>query len=180
MLTAKQAEAVTATGSVAVTAGAGSGKTFLLTERYVHLVTQGLSPLEVVATTFTRKAAAELKSRIRTRMQGAALSPEVQAELEAAQISTMDALAARICHDFPLEANVPADFTVMDEQEAILFKARYFEEAMAQVPQVCFAHMPYSVLRDVLEALMFDPIAAQEALAKDASDWEAYAEQVRE
>ena len=47
-------------------AGAGTGKTYMLAERYYfHLNSDGFSPLEVVAMTFTNKAAAELRSRIR-------------------------------------------------------------------------------------------------------------------
>ena len=181
MLTPKQREAVEAKGSVAVTAGAGSGKTFLLTERYVHLVeAHGLSPLEVVATTFTRKAAAELKSRIRKRLQKADLSAETVAELEAAQISTIDALAARVCRDFPLEAELPADFQVMDEDEEKLFRARYLDEAMARVPDSCFLHLTYSSLKAYVEELLFDPIAAEAALSKGTEDWALLAEQTRE
>lgn len=60
-LTPQQQAAAYANGSVVVTAGAGTGKTHMLAERYVyHLQENELSPLEVVAVTFTDKAAAEL------------------------------------------------------------------------------------------------------------------------
>ena len=57
MLTPDQARAAYAPTSVAVRAGAGTGKTHMLTERYVFHLRQGLSPLEVVAVTFTERAA---------------------------------------------------------------------------------------------------------------------------
>ncbi len=181
MLTSEQRRAVEAEGSVAVTAGAGSGKTFLLTERYLHLVgARGLSPLEIVATTFTRKAAAELKSRIRKRLQSAHLDAETVAELEAASIGTFDALAARVCRDFPLEAGLPADFRVMDEDEEKLFRARYLDEAMAKVPEGCFEELPYSTLKRYVEQLLFDPIAAEAALHQDTEAWAVLAERTRE
>ena len=181
MLTPEQQQAAHAEGSVAVTAGAGSGKTFLLTERYLFLVGRGLSPLEVVATTFTRKAAAELRSRIRTRLSSLGhVSPERLAELEAAQISTIDALAARICRDFPLEAGLPADFRVMDENEEKLFRLGVFGEAMASVPPWCFEQISYTELRAFVEELLFDPLTADVALSKGQEDWATLAEATRE
>lgn len=57
-LTVQQQAAAFANGSVAVTAGAGTGKTHMLAERYLHhLQAHELSPLEIVAVTFTEKAA---------------------------------------------------------------------------------------------------------------------------
>ncbi len=69
-LTEEQQRAVKARGSVAVVAGAGTGKTHMLTERYLHHLSEdNLSPLEVVAVTFTNKAADEMKTRIRERIR---------------------------------------------------------------------------------------------------------------
>ena len=67
MLTSDQARAAYAAGSVAVVAGAGTGKTHMLAHRYLHHLRQGRSPLEVVAVTFTERAADELRARIRRR-----------------------------------------------------------------------------------------------------------------
>lgn len=65
-LTEQQQKAAYANGSVAVIAGAGTGKTYMLAERYLyHLRVREFSPLEIVAVTYTEKAAAELRSRIR-------------------------------------------------------------------------------------------------------------------
>ena len=181
MLTPEQRRAVEAAGSVAVTAGAGSGKTFLLTERYLHLVAaRGLSPLEVVAATFTRKAAAELKSRIRVRLQSANLGAETVAELEAAPIGTINALAARVCRDFPLEAGLPADFRVMDEDEEKEFRVRYLDEAMARVPETLFERLAYSDLKRYVEGLLSDPVAAEAALDRSTREWAELAERTRE
>ena len=180
MLTPEQRRAAFAKGSVAVTAGAGSGKTFLLTERYIFLLEQGLSPLEIVAATFTRKAAAELRSRVRKRLRSASIDPERLAEFEAAQLGTLDALAARICRDFPLEAELPADFRVMDENEATLFRLSVMDEALSTVPPVCFEVFPYSALKGFVETLLFDPLGAEAALAKGSDDWAALAAATRE
>src|SRR3954464_10554106 len=105
-LTEEQQQAVKARSSVVVVAGAGTGKTHMLTERYFHHLSEdGFSPLEVVAVTFTEKAAAELKNRIRRRVgERMPDRADLLAELEAAQISTIHALCARICREHPDEA----------------------------------------------------------------------------
>ena len=76
--------------SVVVTAGAGTGKTTLLIERLVHLLLRNPEPLkitEIVALTFTNKAADELKLRLRQRLQGF-LQSEIERELS--QYETAD------------------------------------------------------------------------------------------
>src|SRR5690606_16047358 len=111
-LTPDQARAVSAGGSIAVVAGAGTGKTKMLAHRYLHHLDKGLSALAVVAVTFTEKAAAELRSRIRTLVRSELSSDKrtesqraklerAAVEIEAAQISTIHALAARICREHP-------------------------------------------------------------------------------
>lgn len=61
----------------------------MLASRFLHLVTnQGLSPLSIVAVTFTEKAASELRSRIRRTLGESLCSEDAIAEVEAAQIST--------------------------------------------------------------------------------------------
>ncbi len=96
-LTSQQLEAAEAPGGVAVTAGAGTGKTHMLASRYLHHIEKDrLTPLEIVAVTFTDKAADQLRSRIRETIAISSVSDDMLAEVEAGQISTMHALAARI------------------------------------------------------------------------------------
>ncbi|MEJ2189668.1 MAG: UvrD-helicase domain-containing protein [Acidobacteriota bacterium] len=206
-LTANQALAAQAGGSVAVVAGAGTGKTHMLAHRYLHHLSQGLSPLQIVAVTFTEKAAAELRSRIRalareamvaselpegeTEMPhgGAAESresedhgiawPEALAELEAAQISTLHALAARICRDHPEAAGVPADFTVLEDLERQLWTADQLEEAIADLPTEVLEKVPFSVLDKLFPALLDDPLGAEAALAQEPDRWRERIERER-
>jgi len=185
-LTEQQARAAHAPGSVAVTAGAGTGKTHMLAERYLFWLRQGYSPLQIVAVTFTDKAAAELRSRIRQAIASASFAPtippkaDLMAELEAAQISTFHALAARICREHPAAAEVPADFTQQDEMDSALWRADHWEEALAALPAELYDHLPYSQLRTALETLMNDPLTAAEALERERADWEPVLTDLRE
>src|SRR5690606_28947645 len=127
-LTPEQRRAASVPGSIAVVAGAGTGKTKMLAHRYLHHLDQGRSPLEVVAVTFTEKAAAELRSRIRelVRRERPANRRAV-VELEAAQISTIHALAARVCREHPERAEVAPDFTILDDLDGVIWQAERLE-----------------------------------------------------
>jgi len=90
--TERQKEAITTIHCpVAVVAGAGSGKTRVLVERYLYLLDQGFSVEEIAAITFTKKAAQEMKERLLEAR------PELTARLEQAQISTIDSCASALC-----------------------------------------------------------------------------------
>ena len=180
MLTPEQARAATAPGSVAVVAGAGTGKTHMLAHRYLYHLKQGFSPLEVVATTFTERAAAELRARIRTEVASDLPNrPEILAELEAAQIGTLHSLAARICRDHPEAANVPPDFTVTDDVESAVSFAEQFTVALAALPTRLFEMIPYSLLKTTLEALLESPLLAEAALNCDWDRWPELIEAAR-
>jgi len=125
-LTRAQREAIRHRASdLCVTAGAGSGKTRVLVERFVHLVTRKGAPVDrILAITFTEKAAAEMKERI-ARAFGEAGLEDLRRQVEFAYISTIDALCARILRENSLEAEVDPRFTVLEELDA----DRVLEEA---------------------------------------------------
>ncbi len=181
-LTEEQRRAVDASGSVVVVAGAGTGKTHMLTERYLHHLSEDeLSPLEVVAVTFTEKAAEELRSRVRERVRGRlAAREDLLAELEAAQISTIHALCARVCREHPEEAGVPPDFGILDELRGRLWTADRLADAMDGLPEEHYWAVPYPLMQAALEALFSDPLAAEEALAKGPEGWRDLIEEARE
>ncbi|MBE7382989.1 MAG: UvrD-helicase domain-containing protein [Leptolyngbya sp. SIO1E4] len=186
-LTEQQSQAAYTSSSVAVTAGAGTGKTHMLSERYLYFLTEhdgkpkpSYSPLQMVAVTFTEKAATELRSRIRqTIAQQMNDRFDLLAELEAAQISTFHALAARICREHPDPANVPPDFTVQDEIDSPIWLAETFAVALEQLPGHLYETIPFSVMRDVLLALLADPLTAKEALECDRTAWLPTLEKMR-
>ncbi|MEX2540231.1 MAG: UvrD-helicase domain-containing protein [Trueperaceae bacterium] len=171
-LTAQQAGAVRSVGSVAVTAGAGTGKTHMLTERYLHhLSNDGLRPLQIVAATFTERAAAELRGRIRARLRAAAEPSQFAAELEAAQIGTLHSLAGRICREHPEAAGVPYDFAVQDELQQRLWLDRNFRAALATLPPRLTRRVQFGTLSATLRALLADPYTAEQALGADPAAW---------
>ncbi len=104
-----------------IEAGAGTGKTRALVDRVVSLVLAG-EPIErVVAITFTEKAAAELKDRVRAGLEGAAhgeglpRATEALASLDRAQISTIHAFSQTLLRSFAAEAGIDPSFRVLDE-----------------------------------------------------------------
>ncbi len=170
--TPQQAEAAHAPTNVAVTAGAGTGKTRMLAWRYLHHVQQdGLSPLEIVAVTFTDKAADELRSRIRTTIECSNLGTDVAAQVEASQISTIHALAAKICRDFYDIAGLPSDFVILDDEESAMWSAAQFEKAMGGIDPSIIEELGYTWLSSVLRQLLADPLASETALSCDTSLW---------
>ena len=104
---------------ISVTAGAGSGKTAVLVHRYLKILLEtDLHPSQVVAITFTRKAAAELKQRVVNEVNARLQVEPHNTRLEAiktgmlsAQISTIHSFCARILREYPIEANVDAGFS---------------------------------------------------------------------
>ena len=180
MLTPDQKRAAEAKGNLAVTAGAGTGKTRMLAERYLfHVREQGLSPLAIVAVTFTEKAAAELRSRIRTTLVKNVNDENVIAEVEAAQISTIHALAARICRDFYDLAGISADFAVLDETESPLWFGEKFAEAIGQLGLEVVDAIGHRKLVWLLHELLQDPMASEKALAHGPEGWPSLLERAR-
>ena len=111
--------------SLSVEAGAGTGKTTLLVERILSLLRTRRAPLEeIVAITFTEKAAGELKVRLREAIEKALpLSPPEEAEslsqalgeLERAPISTIHSFCSSLLRERPVEAYLDPNFEPLDE-----------------------------------------------------------------
>lgn len=105
--------------SICVSAGAGSGKTRVLVEKFWQLIESGMAIDEILAVTFTRKAARELIQRIREQIEKSGLSYEkkraIKEELSRAWIGTIDSICTRIIRDYPLETDIEPDFNIADE-----------------------------------------------------------------
>jgi DNA helicase-2/ATP-dependent DNA helicase PcrA len=109
-LTDEQREAILFRGSpLLIIAGPGSGKTEVMTWRVAHLVHAGqASPEHCLVTTFTNKAALELKDRIQQKL------PETG--VEAMQVCTIHSLCADILRDYPARSPLPRGFRILEEQ----------------------------------------------------------------
>ncbi|NBF40577.1 MAG: UvrD-helicase domain-containing protein, partial [Spirochaetes bacterium] len=116
----KQQQAVDSRRNAVVTAGAGSGKTRVLSERYLRLVLDEQVPVDRILTlTFTRKAAAEMYERIFRSLSEYRDDPFVAGELgrfETAHISTVDSFCGQIARNGCTRFGVPTSFRV-DEEE---------------------------------------------------------------
>ena len=99
---------------VVLEASAGTGKTSVLVARYVNLLKAGVDPSNILAITFTRKAAAEMRERILHELRAAASRSEIDKarwvelrdRLGDIAISTIDAFCLSLLREFPLEADL--------------------------------------------------------------------------
>ncbi|MCY3567742.1 MAG: UvrD-helicase domain-containing protein [Chloroflexi bacterium] len=104
-----------------IEAGAGSGKTSVIVSRLVNLVRSGVAPSEIVAITFTEKAAGELRDRIRSELAAVGELAALR-DLDLAPFQTIHAFAAAILRECALEAGLDPDFRVLDQlQEDLRF-----------------------------------------------------------
>jgi ATP-dependent helicase/nuclease subunit A len=126
---------------VAVTAGAGAGKTRTLVARYLALLVDGLPLRSVVAITFTKKAAREMRNRVRSEvrryLERDDLSPEerahwrgVYAQLDAARIGTIHSLCGEILRHHPAEVGIDPRFEMLDEGQMALLHAQAVDAAL--------------------------------------------------
>lgn len=184
-LTGEQHDAATELGrDVLLTAGAGTGKTRTLVARYVHLLAGGLSERQIVAITFTEKAAREMRNRIRGAVSQLADMAtgeqrqrwqELEARMDAARIGTIHSLCAEILRAHPAEAWVDPAFVVVDEGLGLTFKARAAGDALAWAagdPEVAELFRAFSTgrLRAVLTGLLHSRLEAAELLGSDRGE----------
>ncbi|MDE1966110.1 MAG: UvrD-helicase domain-containing protein, partial [Patescibacteria group bacterium] len=122
-LNGRQKEAVLATrGPVSVLAGAGSGKTRVLTTRIYHLIREGTPPEKILAVTFTNKAAREMRERVR-KMLGAEPQAPRPSELQAPGfqlpfIATFHGLGRELLESYGTAIGVPRFFSIWDRDDS--------------------------------------------------------------
>ncbi len=127
-----QRAAVEARGEVFVSAGAGTGKTAVLVERFVRAVCdEGLDVSSVLVITYTRKAAGELRARIRAALHDRG-RPDLARELDAAWISTIHGFCARLLRAHPFAAGIDPRFHELDEDQAAVIRGEAFASALSR------------------------------------------------
>ena len=115
-----------------ISAGAGSGKTYRLTEEMVGLLSSGqVRPNGIIATTFTRKAAAELQERVRVKLLSEGLSKQAD-ELTNALIGTVHGLGVKLLRRFAFEAGVSPQVDILPDGE----QQQMFNQALAATLQI--------------------------------------------
>ncbi len=137
--------------NASVVAGPGSGKTAVLVERYRRLVESGIEPANILAITFTEKAAANMRARMAKEFAG---DPEMLRKLDRGWVSTIHSFCQRLLKQHSTAAGVDPAFQILDEQQAVLEQA--------------------SALRLTLDRLLAEQPAAMHALleATGAADFE--------
>jgi ATP-dependent helicase/nuclease subunit A len=125
-----QRAAVEARGEVFVSAGAGTGKTTVLVERFVGAVCdEGLDVGSVLVITYTRKAAGELRSRIRAAL-AARGRPDLARELDGAWISTIHGFCARLLRAHPFAVGIDPGFHELDDEHGAVLRGEAFDRAL--------------------------------------------------
>jgi len=128
----QQLAAIDEPGVVFVSAGAGTGKTTVLVERYVKAVMdRGLAIDSVLVITYTERAAGELKERIRARLRELGRR-DLAREVDRAWISTIHGFCFRLLRAHPFEAGLDPRFRVLDEGQAQVIASSAFAEALAE------------------------------------------------
>jgi ATP-dependent exoDNAse (exonuclease V) beta subunit len=131
-LSAEQEQAVARRrGPLLLAAGAGSGKTAVLVERFVRAVCEdGLAPGRILAITFTERAAGELRARIRARLLELGARAAAR-DTEGAPIETFHGFCARLLRVHALSAGLDPDFAILDEPGATRLAHAAFRRALA-------------------------------------------------
>lgn len=146
MLTKRQSEALRHDVSLCVTAGAGTGKTHVLVNRYIKLIEEaGCRPAEILALTFTEKAAAEMKERVERDIfeKSGPFWEMIKEEMMWANISTFHSFCSKVLREFSIEAGIDPGFSVLSENES--------EEIISDAITSLFSKKPDDLIKKSLD-----------------------------
>lgn len=105
-------------GPLLVLAGAGSGKTRVITHRIVHLIHSGVAPHNILAVTFTNKAAKEMRERVELLIKK--YPPAERASVDSLPtVTTFHALGVRLLREFHETLGLPKYFTIYDRSDSL-------------------------------------------------------------
>jgi ATP-dependent helicase/nuclease subunit A len=129
---AQQQAAIEARGATFVSAGARTGKTTVLVERFARaVVDDGLDVDSLLVITYTDRAAGELRARIRARLLELE-RPDLARDLDGAWISTIHGFCRRLLTAYPLAAGIDPRFRVLDEAQARVLQGEAFNVALEE------------------------------------------------
>jgi len=150
-LTPAQREAVThVDGPVLILAGPGSGKTRVVTHRVAYLVEQGVAPGQILALTFTNKAAEEMSARVARLLPGASV-----------WMSTFHRFAARLLRDYAPLVGLDENFTIYDAQDSRHVLKRVLDELDLDTPHVAPERVAAAISRAKNDLVTAEEYAAR-------------------
>lgn len=194
-LTEKQKLALALDKNISVTAGAGSGKTKILVERFLKIVNANPARVrQILAITFTKKAAGEMRERVAREINLLLESADaaervkllqVRDYLSQAAISTIHGFCSRVLREFPLEAGLSPDFKEMDEFESRVLRSEALDSLFEELdttggPEMAhlFNEIPQLKIRDALNTLLQIPYEMQRIMARleelDENQWQNF------
>ena len=126
----EQLRAIAEPGVVFVSAGAGTGKTTVIVERFCRAVCErGLDVDSILVITYTERAAGELRARIRQRLRELGRH-DLARDLDAAWISTIHGFCHRLLRAYPFEAGIDPRFRVVDDSQGRVLRGEAFRTAL--------------------------------------------------
>ncbi len=143
-LTAEQQQALALDRNVSVTAGAGSGKTRILVERFLKIAVEEPGALRrILAITFTKKAAGEMQERVASEVHHLLAKTtdsrqrqkllRIRDQLSQTAVSTIHGFCARVLREYPIEAGLSPDFTEMDDLQQTVLIGLAIDETFAAI-----------------------------------------------
>ncbi len=188
-LTDNQKQALATDKNISVTAGAGSGKTTILVERYLKLILEeGVSIREVLAITFTEKAAAEMKERVAREIDNRIKTADkkhikqllnLREQFSSAQIATIHGFCGRLLREYAVESQVDPDYNILNELQQQRFIDDTLDELLTRLDRdqletpfsredwiTFFAEIPPNTMRNILTTMLQNAYDAGRLLRK--------------
>ena len=183
-LTTQQQLALALDKNISVTAGAGSGKTKILVERFVKIALQNPTRVRnILAITFTKKAAGEMQERVAQEINQRLADADqaanrinllsIRDQLSQASISTIHGFCARVLREFPIEAGLSPDFTEMDDFQQRVLLDETLEKVFRQIDnngpkelELLFLSIEKSKIQEMLISMLQAPFEMQKLRVK--------------
>jgi DNA helicase-2/ATP-dependent DNA helicase PcrA len=164
-LTPPQRQAAThVDGPLLIVAGAGSGKTRVITRRVAYLIHQGIPPASILAITFTNKAAGEMKHRV-GQVLGRPLHDFGKLDQRWPTICTFHSLCLRILRHYAARIGLPSNFTIYDSAD----QTRLIKDALKLLDMSVTNFAPASVHSAISNAK--NQLLSAEAYSRQANDF---------
>ena len=140
--TKEQEEAIIKSGSnIIVSAGAGSGKTAVLSERVINKIQNGIHVNELLILTFTRAAADEMKDRIRKKISGKEELKKELTLLNSSYITTFDSFALSVVKKYHYLLNITDNINITDESIVKIQNKKILDEVLVRATRATLCNV---------------------------------------